>query len=579
MHANPANAKINSVPRKPALSESQKEVIRSSSRSGISPQRIADSLGVSRGAVLRALGKRTPEKIRDAREFNGAAAVAAPRRTRPADGWTLEAIREARDAQLRGDFKRPVRLAEAIRTDDALFVAYHNRLAPHNAISAKLTPQGDGTRGAATCRKAEASIHSSRSVIEGIIGTMANHGVAIGYIEHEPSDDGTRVDFRLTEWPLEHVKWNDSRECLETRTRDGQIVDIVHGDSRWVVFRKFQNLPWTQEACLLPASFVWAAHANGLKDWAQVSTSHGQAKIIGALPEGVSLQSDAAGTLTPQAEGLLNMLQDLVSGEAGAGIHEANAKVNFLANGSTAWQVFHELIQNREKAAARIYTGTDATMGSQGGAPGVDIAALFGVATTKVQGDFGAIESAWYTGVSQPWAAMNEGDSRYAPRLVYQMPDTDSKAKRLEEKEKLDLLFDAIERYKGGGMLVTQEVVNMLAALFGVANVPQLASANTKAVPIALAPTDVAKIVRVGPALRSLGLETFGDERDGMTITELDEANKAKAEAAKAQATAQADANAQIKVDDAAPDPRTAALHKLCRDLVSLGSLAPVSVA
>jgi len=82
-----------------------------------------------------------------------------------------------------------------------------------------------------------------------------------------------------------------------------------------------------------------------------------------------------------------------------------------------------------------------------------------------------------------------------------------------------------------------------------------LASSDTRAVPITLAPTDVAKIVRVGPALRSLGLQPFGDARDDMTITELDEANKAKAEASKAKAEAQAQGAAQIKVDNANPEP------------------------
>jgi len=501
--------------------------------------------------------------VREASDFKGKTAVASQRRNQPSTSWTLEALREARDAQLRGDFKRPVRLAETIRTDDALFCAYHNRIAPHVAIKAVLESCG-GVRGDAICKKAGLGVHAARSTLEGILGTMVNHGIAIGYLEHEPSDDGSRVDFRLTEWPLEHVKWNASREVLETSTRDGLRVDIVHGDSRWVVFRKFQVLPWTQEACLLPASFVWAAHAEGLANWAGSAKSHGQSKIVGSLPEGVSLQADDTGALTPQAEGLLNMLTDLVTGEAGAGVHEFASKVDFISDGSSAWQVFSELIQNREKAAARIYQGTDAAMGSVGGAPGVDIAQLFGVATTKVQGDFQAIEQALATGVYQPWTAINEGDSRYAPRLAYQMPDVDSKSKRSEEKEKLDQLFDALEQYKATGMTIDQAVVNALAARFGITkDIPQLAAGDTKAVPIELAPTDVAKIVRVGPALRSLGLEPFGDERDGMTITELDEANKAKAAAAQAAAQANADANAQIKVDEAAPvDPRPAALNK-----------------
>lgn len=491
----------------------------------------ARARGVSPSTVTRAL-RRLPSKTRDASEFQGVAPTTAPRRVTTDTCWSLEQIRDARDAQIRGDFKRPVQLAKAMRTDSALFTAYHNRIAPHNAVATKLVPHGS-TRGANVARKAAESVTMSRSVLQGLLGTLANHGIAIGYVEHEPEPDGSRVNFRLTEWPLEHVKLNTSTEILETATREGQRVPIVHGDSRWVVFRKFLVEPWSQDACLLPGSLVWALHANGLADWAGASRSHGQAKIAGALPEGVALQRvvDGATVLTPEAKAFLDMLEQMVNGEAGAGIRAAGSELDFLSNGSTAWQVFHELIQMGDKAAARIYQGTDATLGSVGGAPGVDIATLFGVASTRVQGDFAALEAGVNTGVYNPWTAMNEGDSRYAPALSYQMPDPDAEAQSKEKSERRTRFANALRELKENGMQITQEVVNAIADEHGVLPVPQLASGDSKAVPIPLAPTDIAKVVRVGAALRSLGLEPFGDERDNMTITELDAFVAAQAEA------------------------------------------------
>jgi hypothetical protein len=539
---------------------------------------------VSPGTVSRALAKgqkgRIVDRVRQGSEFKGSKAVEPVRRDQPIGSWTLQTIREARDAQMRGDFKRPVRLAEALRTEACLFNAYHNRLAPHNAIATELKPV-PSVRGEAVAKRAAASVQAPRTVLEGILGTLANHGIAIGYLVHEVNDDGTRTDFRLEEWPLEHVKWNPTREVLETRTKGGgSMVDIVHGDSHWIVFRKFSILPWTQEACLLPAAMLWAGVAFGMSDWAQTMKSHGQAKIAAALPSLFAiLEKNEAGAvaLTPEAAGVLQTLQDMVSGEAGAGIFPDGTKLDFLSNGSNAWQVFKEFVENREKSAARIYNGTDATMGSQGGAPGVDIAVLFGVQTTKVQGDFKALEEGMNTGAYQPWTAINEGDSRLAPALHYMMPDPDAETTSVEAAARYDRLFAALEKYKAQGMAITQDVVNALCALFGIKeNIPQLAAGDTKAVPIELAPMDVAKIVRVGPALRSLGLELFGDERDNMTITELDEANKAKAEAAKAAAAAQAGATAQIRVEEAAPDARQAALSAL---VVSLGArLASVNL-
>lgn len=559
------------------LSPAQIDEATTSLRAGEPRARIAKRFGVDPGTITRALAKgKIVDRVRKGEEFKGSKGSEPYRRDQPIGSWTLQTIREARDAQMRGDFKRPVRLAEAMRTEACLYTAYHNRLAPHNAIATELRANG-GVRGEAVARRAAQSVQAPRTVLEGILGTLANHGIAIGYLIHETDDDGTRTDFRLTEWPLEHVKWNPHREVLETRVKGGGVmVDIVHGDGHWIVFRKFLVLPWTQEACLLPGAMLWAGVAFGMSDWASTLKSHGQAKIAAQLPEMFAIQEDESGTvqLTPEARGVLQTLNDMVSGLAGAGIFPAGTKLDFLANGSNAWQVFSEFVQNREKSSARIYCGTDATMGSQGGAPGVDIAILFGVQSTKVQGDFKALEEGMNTGAYQPWAAINEGDSRYAPSLVYLMPDPDAKAKSEEEAAKFGRLFDLLEKYKAQGMTITQDVVNRLAAKLGITeNIPQLASGDTKAVPIELAPTDVAKIVRVGPALRSLGLELFGDERDNMTITELDEANKAKAEAAKATAAAQAGATAQIRVEEAAPDARPAALAKLCKSLSAVSLL------
>lgn len=420
-----------------------------------------------------ALTSRIVDKTRKAEEFpKSPPRLSAPIKQQCSTSWSLEAIRSARDHQMRGDFALPVRLAEAMRTDDALFVAYHNRIAPQSAVQTKLVAH-DSTRGARIAAKAAASVQIARSVLEGISGTLANHGIAIGYIEQETNNEGTCIDFKLTEWPLEHVKWDPSREVLWTRTKDSSRVQIVHGDGQWVVFRKFSVLPWTQEACVLPGAFIWAAHANGIKDWALASTSHGQAKIVGKLPEGLSLQ-DSASALTPEAQGFLDLLQDLISGEGGAGIAPFGSDVQFLSNGSTAWQVFSELILNREKAAARVYLGTDAMMGAAGGAPGVDISALFGVATTKIQGDFSAIEQALWTGVYQPWTAINEGDSRYAPRLAYQLPDPDAAAKSAERAAKRERLMAILKLMREEGMLIDQPTIDALASEYGVSPAPQL---------------------------------------------------------------------------------------------------------
>lgn len=479
----------------------------------------ARATGVPATTVRRVLAaERARGKVRTADEFK-AVAVRAPRRDADIFTWILENIRAARDAQMRGDFATAVKLANMMRTDDALFIAYHNRIAPQSAIGCELRAAA-GTRGEGVQRKALASVSAPRTVMAGICGTLANHGIAIGYNHHETDADGTIVNFRHVEWPLEHVRLNTSTEVLETRVRDGgAMVPIVHGDGRWTVYRKFHAEPWKQEACVLPASLLWAMHAGGVRDWAAASFTHGQAKLIGEMPDGFALQN--ANGLTPEAKAFLGMLQELVSGEAGAAIRPFGSKTEWAANNATAWQVFAELVLNREKAAARIYLGTDAILGSVGGAPGVDIAQLFGVASTKIQGDFDALEQGLRVGVYEPWCAINFGDSRLAPMPHYLMPDPDE-AQRSEQRAKADeALMAAIEKRKANGFVVDQDEVDRLAQSFGVP-APRLAPAADQTSSVALAPTDVAKVVRVREARAASGLQPFGDERDDLTIAELE---------------------------------------------------------
>lgn len=454
------------MPRRSTVNPEQIELIRNGLSKGLTRKQIALAAGVSVSASNRIVNR-----VRTAAEFKGGAAVVAPQRQQPlAGGWNLDEIRDARDQQMRGQFQRAVRLAEAMRTDDVLFTAYHNRIAPQSAVATRLLA-ASGVRGEAVQRKAAVSCSVSRGTLAGVVGTLANHGIAIGYVLREVSDEGDRVDFKLSEWPLEHVRYNHSAEQLETSTRGGLTVPIVHGDGYWIVFRKFEVLPWTQDAAILPGSLLWAAHAYGISDWAAASKSHGQAKIMGTLPQGVSLQtSDGEGgtKLTDEAAGYLRMLQDIVSGEAGAGLSPFGAEADFLANGSSAWQVFSELAMNREKGAARVYTGTDAALGSQGGAPGVDIATLFGVATTRIQGDFDAIEQGLNTGFYQPWTAINYGESHLAPRFDYQLPDPDAAAKSKEHGERYDRLWAAVEGARKTGINVNQNFVDTLCARFGI---------------------------------------------------------------------------------------------------------------
>jgi len=415
------------------------------------------------------------KRVRVAAEFDVqrlAAELMAPSAPVGLYAWTLPDIFAARDEQMLGRFRLAARMAESMRTDDALYVAYTNRLAPQRCIKVALKPAGKGARAAAVSGEGEA-LFGQRGVgiypdtLADIHGCLVNHGVAFAIAVAKPRIDGSRVDYFLKAWPIEFVRWDAYTKTFKTQVDSGPEETIVHGDGRWIIFAKNEIEPWKHGA-ILPSALVWARHAYGLRDWAKGSLAHGNAKIVGEMPEGVSLQEGPDGALSPQAASFLTLLRALASGEAPVGIRPAGSKTDFVANPSNAWQVFDQLVTGADKAAARIYLGTDGTMGSQGGAPGVDVEELFGVAATIVEGDLHCIERGLQSGLLEPWAAINFGSSDLAPQRLYTIPDADEIALGDSlAKRRTDFWAD-IASTKANGFEVTQEYVDALALAYNV---------------------------------------------------------------------------------------------------------------
>ena len=450
------------------------------------------------------------QKVRTAGEFsvaNLANAFSPPRTSRNAYSWSLSEIMAARDAQIRGDFSLPQRLAVSMRTDDALAVARANRLAPQRCIKVEIIGAPKARSSIAAEARAlfgEGGIAISPGALADINGCLVDHGVAFAQCVLTVRDDGDRIDIAVTYWPIEHVKWNSPRHCYTTQTGDGVTVDIVHGDGRWIVFSAHDHEPFKQDAAVMPGAIVWARHAFAIRDWSKGSVAHGSAKVVGEMPANVALQK-ADGSLSDEASAMLIALRDIATSDAAVAIRPAGSKTDYLTNNSSAWQVWTELVLNAEKAAARIYLGTDGTLGSTGGAPGVDIESLFGVAATKVQGDLAAITRGLAVAI-EVWAAVNFGDSALAPTRRYLMPDGDADAARASITARLEAFHGQVEKARANGFVVDEAYVEALAETYDVTP-PMLPPATTSKAPtIALAPTDLARVVSVNEARASGGL-------------------------------------------------------------------------
>ena len=459
------------------------------------------------GVDMGAPSKRA-KKVRQADEFDLvrlAAEFRPPKGNSGLYSWDLGAIRQAREHQMIGRFLLPARLAEATRTDYAIFASFLNRLAPQRGLPVKLTPPVDSARalrmvaeGSALFGPRGVGIHPD--TLADIDGTLANHGVAFGLNVVTPRDDGSRVDFEHKSWPIEFVTWDPALRAFTTTIEGLPTECITHGDGRWVIYQQHEWEPWKHGA-ILPIAMLWADHAFGVRDRARAANAHGNAKIVGTMPEGLALQ-DSSGVLSPEGAAFMDLLRAVASAEVPVGIKPFGSTLDYIVNNSSAWQIFKEIVDSGDKAADRIYLGHDVSMSSAGGDA---VGYLFGVRNDIVEGSLRAIERGIRTGVIEPWAALNFGDSSLAPDRVYLMPDADEDARRKSLADRTKAFYDAIKSAKDNGFDVTPEYLHRVSDDFGVVE-PTLPSQSDRAPTVTLAPTDVAKVVLVNEARASAGL-------------------------------------------------------------------------
>lgn len=412
--------------------------------------------------------------IKTSRDFNLPRLSTALRPPKDSSGvyaWTLERIRAARDAQMRGDFRTAVQLGDAMRTDAAIFTAQLNRLAPARGLPVRLSPAKDNARARRIADEGEAlfgprGIAIARDTITSIDATLADHEIAIGINVWTPRADGSRVDVELRHWPLEHVRWDAYRRQLVTRIDGGTEVDIVHGDGTWVVFSSFAHEPWKHGA-ILAAALTWASRAYGVRDLSKGTSRHADAKVVGTMAEGVSMQS-ADGTLSSEATEMLELVKVIASADTPYGLKPFGTTIDYLVNTSAAWQVYAEVIKLGTGDAAKIYLGQDGSVSDSGGNY-IKSKFLFGVRNDIVEGVLkGAMEPAIRTGTIEPWTAINFGDSELAPVREWLMPDADEDARRESLGRQMKGFLEALTMAKEAGLDVTQTWVDALALDFGV---------------------------------------------------------------------------------------------------------------
>lgn len=419
-------------------------------------------------------------------------------RARPSGlyAWDYDALRSARDQQVRGLFRRPAELARSLKTDAAIFATLLNRLAPHRGLprqvstKRKLSELGRAILDECTATFAvETSTSLPLGVIADDLERLVLHGIAVDQVYWVPREDGSRLDAFVEPWPQEALERDQTTYELFALTETGR-VKVEHGDGRWLVHSAFSDRP-EQWGAIVALALLWPDRAFTVRDRSRNSESHGDDKWLGEMPEGVPIDS-------PQGTAMLEQMELLYEARRSM-IRPYGSKVERSEAMSSNWQIFKEIIEADSKDIQRILLGQDGTMSNSGGNY-IKSWGLFGVRNDIVEGDLTTLGSTYSTGLLRPWSLVNFGRWDRL-RFEWLMPDADQDARHESAGKRHDSFNKAVKEYRDNGFLLDEDAIAELAASYGV-KPPRLAPVPA---PAAESERAAASIVTPRAPLRAAG--------------------------------------------------------------------------
>ncbi len=373
-------------------------------------------------------------------------------------GWDLDQIKAARDAHMSGSFAQTDGMCAAMQKDAAIFAARLNRIAPALGLPRRIVG------GATEAARAEAErtflrgpSGLSRELMADIFDTHAMAGFVVLQNIWTPRDDDSRIDVRAELWPLASLQWRDYERRLYAQTRDG-LVEVQHGDGKWVVIAARSERPW-QAGALIPLALAWGDRAYGIRDRSRNAEAHGEAKPIGYLPEGVDVNG-------PEGAAMAEALQKLHAAR-GLMLAPAGSEVKYLESMNQAWQIFREIIASDTSDITKSLLGSDGAASATGGNYVKD-SMLFGVRNDIVEADVGGAARGLGEGMLGVWEGVNFGGGGELLTLEWLMPDADEDARRESLAKRTKAFNESVAAYRANGFLVDQAYADELAQNFGV---------------------------------------------------------------------------------------------------------------
>lgn len=332
-----------------------------------------------------------------------------------------------------------------------------------------------------------------------VVGWGIVLGVGLGQRVPLPRRAGERVLHRLRAWHPREMRWEELPLDDERRER-GQSVrwlvreaggterEVVPGDGEWVLYTPYgSQRPWALAAWRALA-FAWILKQFALLDRARQVEVHGGPVRVGIAAEGAT--EDGRARWRDQLRGL---------SRDSALVLPAGYDLKLIEATGTGWELFQSQIAWADRAIAVVLAGQSVTTeGSSGFSDGKTQDTIRRELTRFTSQSWA---SCLRLQSLRPWARANYGTTQ-APLPVW---DAESSEERLARARSMISLGEAVARLDSAlaasGMRMDMGVLSQQYGL-PLVELPQASRAPT----ITLAPTDIAKVVRVNEARASAGL-------------------------------------------------------------------------
>jgi hypothetical protein len=325
---------------------------------------------------------------------------------------------------------------------------------------------------------------------------------------------GQKQRYRLEVWSPRHLR----HDATGTRTYEWYVqtdkgeVPIIPEAGRWVLFRPYGSKRPYSKGKWRSLVFPWLLKRFALEDRANHSEVNGSPVWLGKAPQG---------STEKQRNRFLSQLIGL--GKKGRFVLPEGWDLMVREASSKNYEIYSEAVSWSDQAITIILAGQVVTTE---GSPGFSSGNVQdAIKEDFIKFDEGRLSTCLYEQSTVPWAWVNYGTNLAAPWGRWQLKKP---VDREQEARTLEMISRAVEILnkelaKEGKKISLVKYLELYD--IPIENVPEQKQAATVQIP--LAPTDIAKVVRVNEACRSNGLgdlltpEGDIDERGNKLISEL----------------------------------------------------------